>query len=81
MRYGYNDTLKAFHKADGKKYTFKNHTISKIRYKHEKEMLEIYNKVLKNPYYLSKFRKEINASKDISTIFKKSLYIKIIEFY
>ena len=25
------------------------------------------------------FRKEINASKDISTIFKKSLYIKIIE--
>ena len=38
MRYGYNDTLKAFHKADGKKYTFKNHTISKIRYKHEKEM-------------------------------------------
>ena len=42
-------------------------------------MLEIYNKVLKNPYYISKFRKAINSNKDISTIFKKSLYIKIIE--
>ena len=79
MKYGYNDTLKAFHKAEGKKYTFKNHTISTLRYKNEKQMLEIYNKVLKNPYYISKFRKAINSNKDISTIFKKSLYIKIIE--
>ena len=79
MKYGYNDTLKAFHKAEGKKYTFKNHTISTLRYKNEKQMLEIYNKVLKNPYYISKFRKAINSNKDISTIFKKSLYIRIIE--
>lgn len=79
MKYGYNDTLKAFHKAEGKKYTFKKNTISTIRYKNEKQMLELYNKVMKNPYYHSKFRKSIKSNNDINTFFKKELIIKMIE--
>ena len=79
MKYGYNDTLKAFHKAEGKKYTFKKNTISTIRYKNEKQMLELYNKVMKNPYYHSKFRKSIKSNNDINTFFKKDLIIKMIE--
>ena len=79
MKYGYNDTLKAFHKAEGKKYTFKKNTISTVRYKNERQMLEIYKKVMKKPYYQSKFRKSIKSNSDINTFFRKELIIKMIE--
>ena len=42
-------------------------------------MLELYNKVMKNPYYHSKFRKSIKSNNDINTFFKKELIIKMIE--
>ena len=61
IKYGYNDTMKVFHKLEGNKYTFKKNNLEKNLRLYLDTYLHILNKILK-------YKKAIHAFEEIIKI-------------
>lgn len=79
IKLGYNDTLKKFKKLDGKKYTFKKHTIEKNKKKHFETFIYLLETILENKASLEKFKSLINLSGVSSEKLIDKISLKIME--
>lgn len=77
IKYGYNDTMKAFGKLDGKKYTFKNNEIDNIEVQFKENMKMILNEIFNNVEQIESFKELIKVEKKEKI--KKELINLIIE--
>ena len=73
---GYNDTLKVFNILEGKNYTFKKNTITKLRKKHKKIYINNVNKILNTKKIINLINentllKKIKTEKNKHTFFLK----------
>lgn len=83
IRYGYNDTMKAFHKLEGKKYTFKKNSLKKNQTTYQATYLHILNKILKYKKAINNFEKliktDISLDKEIKNDLLEKLFLRIME--
>lgn len=77
IKYGYNDTMKAFGKLDGNKYTFKLNEIENIEKQFKEKLKSILDILFNNVEQLESFKKLIKIDKKEKI--KKELINLIIE--
>ena len=77
IKYGYNDTMKAFGKLDGNKYTFKNNEIDSIEEQYKENMKTILYETFNNVEQIESFKQLIKVEKKEKI--KKELISLIIE--
>lgn len=79
MKFGYNDTMKAFKKLEGKKYTFKKNSIQKNRDKHQDLYKDTLKKVLRSKKMINNFKEIYKAGPDITEEMKNTIFLTIME--
>lgn len=83
IRYGYNDTMKIFHKLEGKKYTFKKHNLKKNQTTYQATYLHVLNKILKYKKAIAAFEKliktDISLDKEIKNDLLEKLFLRVME--
>lgn len=77
IKYGYNDTMKAFGKLEGNKYTFKLNELDEIEEEYKEKLKEILNILFNNIDQLREFKKLIKI--DQKEKIKRQLINMIIE--
>ncbi len=76
MKYGYNDTMKAFNKYVGKKYTFNKNIITKLKNKYQETYIHLFKEVINSKAALltiNKILKIENIEENIDKIIDKVL--------
>ena len=79
IKLGYNDTMKAFHKLEGNKYTFKNGQIEKNNFMYQDTYIHILKKILRFKNITKEFYHKLNISEDTKDIVKEKLLLRIME--
>lgn len=79
IKLGYNDTLKKFEKLEGKKYTFKKHTIEKNNKKHFETFIYLLENILNNKKTMENFKKLVNLSGVPSQKIVDKIGLKVME--
>lgn len=83
IKYGYNDTMKAFHKLEGNKYTFKKNNLEKNLRLYLDTYLHILNKILKYKKAIHAFEKiikiDISTDKELKKELLEKLFTRIME--
>ncbi len=83
IKYGYNDTMKAFHKLEGNKYTFKKNNLEKNLRLYLDTYLHILNKILKYKKAIRAFEEiikiDISTDKELKKELLEKLFIRIME--
>lgn len=78
IKYGYNDTMKVFHKLEGNKYTFKKNNLEKNLRLYLDTYLHILNKILKYKKAIHAFEEIIKIDISTDKELKKELLEKLI---
>ena len=83
IKYGYNDTMKAFHKLEGNKYTFKKNNLEKNLRLYLDTYLHILNKILKYKKAIHAFEEiikiDISTDKELKKELLEKLFTRIME--
>lgn len=83
IKYGYNDTMKAFHKLEGNKYTFKKNNLEKNLRLYLDTYLHILNKILKYKKAIHAFEEiikiDISTDKELKRELLEKLFTRIME--
>lgn len=83
IKLGYNDTMKAFNKLEGKKYTFKKKQLEKNYELYQETYLHILNKILKYKKVIKSFetliKTDINLNNELKNELIEKLLLKIME--
>lgn len=79
IKYGYNDTMKAFNKYEGNRYTFKLNTINKITSKYKDTFIYIFKEIFNSKKSQEAFIKLLKLNNKIDKKLSNRLAIKVIE--
>ena len=83
IKYGYNDTMKVFHKLEGNKYTFKKNNLEKNLRLYLDTYLHILNKILKYKKAIHAFEEiikiDISTDKELKKELLEKLFTRIME--
>lgn len=79
IKLGYNDTLKAFNKCEGNKYTFKKGHIEKNNNMYQETYEHVISKILKFKAATKDFYKQLNLSQDLPFKLEDKLLLKVME--
>lgn len=79
IKLGYNDTMKAFHKYEGNKYTFKKGHIEKNNNKYQETYEHILSKILKFKYATKDFYQQLKLSLDLPLKLEDKLLLRVME--
>lgn len=83
IKYGYNDTMKTFHKLEGNKYTFKKNNLEKNLRLYLDTYLHILNKILKYKKAIHAFEEiikiDISTDKELKKELLEKLFTRIME--
>ena len=76
---GYNDTMKAFNKLEGNRYTFKKGQIEKNNNMYQQTYEHIMSKVLRFKNATKDFYKQLKITSDIPTKLEDKLLLRVME--
>ncbi len=79
IKLGYNDTMKVFHKYEGKYFTFKKGHLEKNRLLHQETYDYIIKKVLNSPSLIQAIRNILHITSTSKTNSKDEIFLKIVE--
>lgn len=79
IKLGYNDTLKAFNKCEGNKYTFKKGHIEKNNNMYQETYEHVISKILKFKGATKDFYKQLNLSLDLPFKLEDKILLKVME--
>lgn len=83
IKYGYNDTMKAFNKLEGKKYSFKKNNLKKNKKLYQETYLHILNKILKYKKAIKAFetliKTNISLDRESEDDILEKLILRIME--
>ena len=79
IKLGYNDTLKAFNKCEGNKYTFKKGHIEKNNNMYQETYEHIISKILKFKSATKDFYKQLNLSLDLPFKLEDKILLRVME--
>ena len=74
IKYGYNDTMKVFKKYIGKKYTFTNNTINKLKTNYKDTFLYLFNEIINTKSSLEAIKETLkleNLDDDMDRVLDK----------
>lgn len=79
IKLGYNDTMKAFHKLEGNKYTFKKGHIEKNNLMYQETYLHILNKILRFKNATKEFYSQLKISDVTKENIQEKLLLRVME--
>lgn len=79
IKLGYNDTMKAFHKLEGNKYTFKKGHIEKNNLMYQETYLHILNKILRFKNATKEFYRQLKISDVTKENIQEKLLLRVME--
>ena len=79
IKFGYNDTLKVFKKAEGKKYTFKLNSLEKNIKKHNNTWNYTFNKIVNNKKLIATIKKLLKLNDKTTEKITKKILLSIME--
>lgn len=79
IQLGYNDTMKAFHKFEGNKYTFRKGQIEKNNNRYQETYEHILSKILKFKYATKDFYQQLKLSLDLPLKLEDKMLLKVME--
>ena len=79
IKYGYNDTMKAFNKLEGKKYTFKKNNLKRNRIEHQDVYEHVLKKILNSKKLMKEYKRIMKITKINSKKLKATAFDNIME--
>lgn len=79
MKYGYNDTLKAFKKLEGKKYSFKKGEYNKFIIKYKTSFTHTLFNIFDSNELINSLKSKIKVNENLTDIMKYQFFIRIMD--